>query len=147
MASTSSASSTAPARRSITFADLPGEVQAEVIRHCSTSDLKRLSRVSKHFRELAAAELYRYFHMVIPSEDDAEIDEPIHTLAGFFDTLTTSPYNYAQHLRTFRLDSLYLGHNADAIYRPYLAGLSSSKFANVLLCLILRRAKGLESFK
>ncbi|KXX78907.1 hypothetical protein MMYC01_204860 [Madurella mycetomatis] len=135
------------ASHSMAFMDLPGEVQAEVIRHCPTRDLVRLSLVSKHFHKLAAAELYRHFRIVFPDEDNLQFDGPVDALAGGFDTFVTSDYNYAQHLKTLCLDTLYMGDKAESAYRPYLASLSSGKFMNTLLCLILRRAKALESFK
>lgn len=129
------------------FMDLPGEVQAEILRHCPTRDLVCLSLVSKHLHKLAATELYRHFRIVFPDEDNLQFDGPVDALAGGFDTFVTSDYNYAQHLRALCLDTLYMGDKAEGAYRPYLASLSSGKFMNTLLRLILRRAKALESFK
>jgi hypothetical protein len=103
--------------------------------------------VSKHFRELAAAELYRDFRIVFPDEDNPQFDGPVDALAGGFDTFATSDYNYAQHLRNLCLDTLYMGDKAELAYRPYLTNLSCGKFMNTLLFLILRKAKALESFK
>ncbi|KAK3901148.1 hypothetical protein C8A05DRAFT_35192, partial [Staphylotrichum tortipilum] len=146
----SPASSRAPAAsssRSLNLVDLPQEVQAEIIRHCSRSDLICVALVSRHFRDLAAAELYRDFHIVFPDEDNPQFDTPVDSLAGGFDTFVTSDYNYAQYLRALCFDTLYMGDKAEVTYRPYLANLSCGKFMNTLLLLTLRKASALESFK
>lgn len=150
----SPASSSAPAAppspsgsRSLNLVDLPQEVQAEIMRHCSRSDLICVALVSRHFRHLAAAELYRDFHIMFPDEDNPQFDSPVDSLAGGFDTFVTSDYNYAQYLRALCFDTLYMGDKAEVTYRPYLANLSCGKFMNTLLLLTLRKAKALESFK
>jgi hypothetical protein len=141
------ASPSSPASRSLSFTDLPREVQSEIISHCSISDLICVALVSKHFRDLAAAELYRDFFIAFPDEDNPQFDTPVDALAGGFDTFVTSEYDYAQYLRTLCFDTLYLGDKAEVAYRPYLANLSCGKFMNTLLLLTLRKARALESFK
>ncbi|KAL2132136.1 hypothetical protein VTI74DRAFT_4171 [Chaetomium olivicolor] len=130
-----------------TFVDLPREVQEEIIKHCSTRDLICVALVSRHFRDLAAAELYRDFQIVFPDEDNPQFDTPVDSLAGGFDTFVTSDYDYARYLRALSFDTLYLGDKAELAYRPYLANLSCGKFMNTLLLLTLRKAKALESFR
>ncbi|KAK4191987.1 hypothetical protein QBC35DRAFT_259953 [Podospora australis] len=137
----------AVAKRPLEFMDLPSEIQKEIIRHASQADWICLSLVSKHFRELAAAQLYRNFNIVFPDEDDPQYDSPIDGLAGGLDTFATSDYDYAQHLRDLSLDTLSAGHKAEEAYKPYLASLSCGKFMNTLLLLTLRKAKKLETFK
>ncbi|KAK0666090.1 hypothetical protein QBC41DRAFT_281609 [Cercophora samala] len=132
---------------SLCFMTLPSEVQKEIVRHCSQADLICFSLVSKHCRELAAAQLYRNFHIVFPDEDDPEYDSPIDGLAGGLDTFVTSDYNYAQHLRDLSLDTLSAGHKAETAYKAYLANLSCGKFMNTLLLMTLRRARALERFR
>ncbi|CAJ2512384.1 Uu.00g053990.m01.CDS01 [Anthostomella pinea] len=127
--------------------DLPGEVLTEICSHCSQGELICLSLVSSRFRELAAAQLYRNFHIVFPDEDDPCFDSPIDGLAGGLDTFATSDYNYAQHLRDLSLDTLSAGDGAEAAYKPYLASVSCGKFMNTLLLLTLRRATALDSFR
>ncbi|KAK4103778.1 hypothetical protein N658DRAFT_514562 [Parathielavia hyrcaniae] len=129
------------------FLDLPREVQTEVIKHCSTRDLICVALVSKLFRDLAAAQLYREFSIVFPDEDNPQFDTPVDSLAGGLDTFVTSDYNYAQYLKSLCFDTLYLGDKAETSYRPYLANLSCGKFMNTLLLLTLRKARALESFK
>ncbi|KAK0742193.1 hypothetical protein B0T21DRAFT_306662 [Apiosordaria backusii] len=129
------------------FMTLPNEVQKEIVRHCSQADLICFALVSRHCRELAAAQLYRNFHIVFPDEDDPEYDSPIDGLAGGLDTFVTSDYNYAQHLRDLSLDTLSAGHKAETAYKAYLANLSCGKFMNTLLLLTLRKARALERFR
>ncbi|KAK4241933.1 hypothetical protein C8A03DRAFT_11841 [Achaetomium macrosporum] len=136
-----------PTRRALAFTDLPQEVQREIIKHCSTRDLICVALVSKHFRDLAAAQLYRDFSIVFPDEDNPQFDTRVDSLAGGFDTFVTSDYNYAQYLKILCFDTLYMGDKAEVAYRPYLANLSCGKFMNTLLLLTLRKAKALEAFK
>ncbi|KAH8889669.1 hypothetical protein GQ53DRAFT_187973 [Thozetella sp. PMI_491] len=131
----------------LTFMDLPPETQKEIFSHCSQSDLICLSLVSRHFRELAAAQLYRNFHIVFPDEDDPAFDSPIDGLAGGLDTFVTSDYDYAKHLKDISLDTLSAGDKAETAYKPYLFNVSCGKFMNTLLLLTLRKARALESFK
>ncbi|RYP55591.1 hypothetical protein DL771_012345 [Monosporascus sp. 5C6A] len=133
--------------RRLGFLDLPEEIQKDVFSHCSQADWIWLSLVSHHFRELAAAQLYRNFHIVFPDEDDATLDSPIDGLAGGLDTFVTSDYNYAKHLRDISLDTLSTGAKAELAYKPYLYNVSCGKFMNTLLLLTLRKAKSLDTFR
>ncbi|KAK2000104.1 F-box domain-containing protein [Colletotrichum falcatum] len=131
----------------LNFLDLPLETQKDIFSHCCQSDLICLALVSKHFRELAAAQLYRNFHIVFPDEDDPSFDSPIDSLAGGLETFVSSDYNYAQHLRDISLDTLSAGDKAEAAYKPYLYSASCGKFMNTLLLLTLKNAKSLETFR
>jgi len=141
-----SSSSRAP-KRPLHFLDLPSEVQREIISHCDTRDLICVALVSRHFRELAAAELYRTFAITIPHPDDPGPECIIDPLAGGLDTLVTSSYNYAQYLRTFVLDTPHVGEKAEKAVAPYTATVTCGKFMNTLLLLALRNARALETFK
>ncbi|KAL2876197.1 hypothetical protein SGCOL_008558 [Colletotrichum sp. CLE4] len=136
-----------PATKPLDFLDLPPETQKDIFSHCCQSDLICLSLVSRHFRELAAAQLYRNFHIVFPDEDDPSFDSPIDSLAGGLDTFVSSEYDYAQHLRDISLDTLSAGDKAEAAYKPYLYSASCGKFMNTLLFLALKNAKSLETFR
>lgn len=129
------------------FLDLPREVQKEIFSHCSQGDLICSSLVSKEFRELAAAQLYRNFHIVFPDEDDPSYESPIDGLAGGLDTFVTSDYDYAKHLRDLSLDTLSAGDKAETAYKAYLYSVSCGKFLNTLILLTLRKAKSLEAFR
>jgi hypothetical protein len=155
--------------RYLTFLDLPAECQRAIIGHvrsasssgilgsvdgqtnmgwqCSQFDLICVSLVSKHFRELAAAQLYRNFHIVFPDEDDPAFDSPIDGLAGGLDTFVTSEYDYGKHLKDLSLDTLSAGDKAENAYKPYLYSASCGKFMNTLLLLTLRKAASLETFR
>ncbi|KAF4126469.1 F-box domain [Geosmithia morbida] len=136
-----------PTRGPLTFLDLPLETQREIISHCSQNDLICVALVSSHFRELASARIYRDFHIVFTDDDDESFDSPIDGLASGLDTLTTSEYNYAKHLRDISLDTLTAGRKGENSYRPYLYSNSCGKFLNTLLLLALKRATSLEAFR
>ncbi|KAL8381253.1 hypothetical protein RB595_005503 [Gaeumannomyces hyphopodioides] len=141
------AASRGAAGEPLAFLSLPREVQKAIIAQCSQSDLICLSLVSKHFRDLAAAQLYRNFHIVFPDEDDPAYDSPIDGLAGGLDTFVTSDYDYARHLRDMSLDTLSAGDKAETAYKPYLFNVSCGKFMNTLLLLTLRKSRSLEAFR
>lgn len=143
----SSTAEQAPPKSARALLELPVEIQREIVSHCSQSDLICLSLVSKHFRDLAAAQLYRNFHIVFPDEDDPAFDSPIDGLAGGLDTFVTSEYDYAQHLRDISLDTLSAGDKAESAYKAYLYHVSCGKFMNTLLLVTLRKAKALETFR
>ncbi|KAI5866510.1 hypothetical protein GGS23DRAFT_550930 [Durotheca rogersii] len=127
--------------------DLPDEILKEICSHCLQCDWICLSLVCKRFRELAAAQLYRNFHIVFPDEGDSCFDSPIDGLAGGLATFVSSDYNYAKHLREISLDTLSVGDKAETAYKPYLASVSCGKFMNTLLLLTLRKAMSLDSFR
>lgn len=103
--------------------------------------------MSKHFRHIAAAHLYRSFHIVFPTHDGPEIDAQSDAFAAGLDTFATSDYDYGQYVREFIVEpTCGLEHTQDA-YRDYLADTSCGKFLNTLLLLALRKTKALETFK
>ncbi|TFB03300.1 hypothetical protein CCMA1212_004236 [Trichoderma ghanense] len=131
-------------RKPLTFVDLPTETQREIISH---SDLICLALVSRHFHELASAQLYRNFHIIFPDDDDLNFDSPIDGLAGGLDTFTTSNYDYAKHLRDLSMDTLSAGIKGECCYQSYLYSASCGKFFNTLLHLTLKKARSLEVFR
>ncbi|KAI1415806.1 hypothetical protein F5Y13DRAFT_155348 [Hypoxylon sp. FL1857] len=134
-------------RKIFNILDLPDEILKEICSHCLQCDWICLSLVCQRFRDLAAAQLYRNFHIVFPDEDDPYFDSPIDGLAGGLSTFATSDYNYAKHLREISLDTLSVGDRAEAAYKPYLATVSCGKFMNTLLLLTLRKAQSLDTFR
>ncbi|KAM5348332.1 hypothetical protein ACJ41O_008156 [Fusarium nematophilum] len=136
-----------PPKRVLTFLDLPAETQQEILSHCSQSDLICCALVSRHFHELASAQLYRSFNILFPDDDDIRFESPIDGLAGGLDTFTTSEYNYAKHLRELSMDTVSTGVKAEHAYKPYLYSASCGKFLNTLLYLTLKKAKSLEAFR
>jgi hypothetical protein len=103
--------------------------------------------VSKRFRDLAAAHLYRNFHIVFPDDDDPGYDSPIDGLAGGLDTFVTSEYDYARYIKEIVLGTFSGGAKGERAYKHYTADLSCGKFMNTLFLLTLRKAKALEKFK
>ncbi|KAL6898223.1 hypothetical protein GGI43DRAFT_88298 [Trichoderma evansii] len=134
-------------KQRLSFVDLPAETQREIVSHCSQSDLICLALVSRHFHELASAQLYRNFHIVFPDDDDLNFDSPIDGLAGGLDTFTTSNYDYAKHLRDLSMDTLSAGLKGETSYQSYLYSASCGKFLNTLLHLTLKKARSLEVFR
>lgn len=118
-----------------------------IYHQCSQTDLICVSLVSKHFHELASAQLYRNFHIIFPDDDDIQLDSPIDGLAGGLDTFTTSDYDYAKHLKDLSMDTLSAGVKGELSYQSYLYSASCGKFLNTLLCLTLKKAKALEAFR
>ncbi|OBT55279.1 hypothetical protein VE04_05365 [Pseudogymnoascus sp. 24MN13] len=141
------AGSAEQAPRSLTFFDLPSETQNGIIKQCTAPDLISLSLVSKHFRDLAAAQIYRNFHIIFPDEDDGTYESDMDGLAAGLDTLVTSEYDYARYLKEIVLESLSGGAKGEKAYRHYTNDVSCGKFMNTLFLLTLRKAKALETFK
>lgn len=133
--------------RPLNFTQLPRELQKEIVSHIPQTDLICMCLVSKHFRNLAAAELYRHFHIVFPDEDDPAYESPVDGLANGLETFATSDYDYAKHLRDVSLDTLSAGDKAEISYKQYLSSQSCGKFMNTLVLLMLRKAKALEKLR
>lgn len=136
-----------PARKPLHFTDLPRELQQEIVSHVPQHDLICLCLVSRHFRDLAAAELYRNFNIIFPDDDDPAYDSPVDGLANGLETFATSDYDYAKHLRDVSLDTVSAGDKAELSYKHYLATQSCGKFMNTLILLMLRKAKALEKLR
>ncbi|KAF5026714.1 hypothetical protein F66182_1181 [Fusarium sp. NRRL 66182] len=136
-----------PPKHTLTFLDLPAETQQDILSHCSQSELICCALVSRHFHELASAQLYRSFNILFPDDDDVRFESPIDGLAGGLDTFTTSEYNYAKHLRELSMDTVSTGVKAEHAYKPYLYSASCGKFLNTLLYLTLKKARSLETFR
>lgn len=103
-----------------------------------------LALVSRHFHHLASEIIYRTLHFSLPYHGGKPYED---TLAACLNTLTTSEYDYARHLRELFIDSSYgTGPEADRTIAPYVYTESCGKFLNTLLLLTLRKTKGLEKF-
>ncbi|KAA8570571.1 hypothetical protein EYC84_002833 [Monilinia fructicola] len=126
---------------------LPSECESAILRYLSTPDLLSLSLVSKHFRDISAAEIYRSFHIFFPDDDDPKNDNIVDSLAAGLDTFVTSDYNYCQYLREIILEALSGGPKSEQAYRSYTFDTTCGKFMNTMMALTLRKAKALETFK
>ncbi|KAL9114183.1 MAG: hypothetical protein Q9227_001955 [Pyrenula ochraceoflavens] len=125
--------------KQINLLDLP----PETVKNIPYSDLPALMRVNRDFRELAAAELYRDMCHTFPDEN---VLEPVDDLVGLLDTLASSEYNYASHIRQITVDSINIGDAGERTYREYLYTTSCGKLLNLSLLMVLRRTKALETF-
>ncbi|KAI6716641.1 hypothetical protein PZA11_001772 [Diplocarpon coronariae] len=144
---TSSSPGSTPPKQPLNFLALPVETKKEIFSHASSQDLITLSLVSKHFRDLAAEQIYRSFYVLFPDDDDPASDSTIDSLAGGLETFATSEYNYAQYLKEFTLEAQSGGVKGERAYRHYLFDVSCGKFMNTLLLLTLRKAVALETFR
>jgi hypothetical protein len=118
------------------------EVRLTNQHQASATDLIALSLVSKLFRDLAAEQIYRSFHIVFPDEYDVNAESAIDVLAAGLETIVTSDYDYAKYLHEIVLEPLAAGDNRCSMYEQ-----SGGKFLNTLFLLVLRRARCLETFK
>ncbi|OAA68418.1 F-box domain, Skp2-like protein [Niveomyces insectorum RCEF 264] len=128
-----------------TFLDLPDETQTEIFSYCRVADLICLSLVSHRFRELAAEQLYHTLDVVFSEEDELRPPDAMRDLPLCLDTLTTSDYDYAKHLREFSFDTENTGIRGENAYKTFHHGLSAGKFLDTLVLLALRKAKRLET--
>ncbi|RDW91842.1 hypothetical protein BP5796_01236 [Coleophoma crateriformis] len=96
--------------------DLPKETQQTIFSFVSCADLVSLCLVSKRTRDLATQRLYQAFHIVFPDDDDPSNDSQIDGLAAGLDTLATSDYNYAQHLKEIALYAFSGGEKGERAY-------------------------------
>lgn len=147
MASDAAVEASSRPSRPLQITDLPRELQKEIVSNVPQQDLICLCLVSQHFRDLAAAELYRCFHIIFPDDDDPAYESPVDGLANGLETFATSDYDYAKHLHELSLDTVSTGDKAEASYKQYLASQSCGKFMNTLLLLTLRRATALEKLR
>ena len=111
-----------------------------------TRDIPKLCCVSRAFRERAAAELYRVFkHIFEPSHSRSQgLQKDV--LAGSLETLATSEYNYASHIREILIDTTGAGESAERSCREFSYEHSCGKFLQTLLLAVLKRTQGVEKF-
>ncbi|TVY17542.1 hypothetical protein LARI1_G005107 [Lachnellula arida] len=146
-APTSQSEPTQGSKKNLSFLDLPAETQRHIIKHSSTNDLLALCLVSKHFRDLAAEQLYRKFEVTFPDEPDDGTNSSVDALAGGLETLVSSYYDYAKYLKEIVLEPTNGGDKGERAYRYYMYDSSCGKFMNTLFLLALRKARVLETFK
>ena len=67
-------------------------------------------------------------------------------LAGFLETLATSDYNYAAHVKQVVVDTGYAASKGEQACRQFGYDLTCGKFLNTLLLAALKRTVCLEGF-
>ncbi len=110
----------------------------------STDDLLALALVSKHFQDLASAQLYRVLKFALVDLSDYDHIHQTSRLASCLETLVASTRDYAKHIRELQLGqpgpeeraTRIPGHNA-----------VSGRLLNTLLLLTLKKTKALETFQ
>jgi hypothetical protein len=109
-------------------------------------DIPKLCCVSRAFRERAAAELYRVFeHTFGPSQSRSQgLQKDV--LAGSLETLATSEYNYASHIKEILFDTANAGDSGERSCREFSYEHSCGKFLQTLLLAVLKRTQGIERF-
>jgi hypothetical protein len=94
---------------------------------------------------LAAAELYHNLNHTF-NEDPVTSKPSIDYLAGFLETLATSDYNYAVHVKEVFVDTGYAAGKGEQACRQFGYDLTCGKFLNTLLLAVLKRTNSLEGF-
>lgn len=103
--------------------------------------------VSRTFHEIAASQLYRRLSHVFPNEDNRSGQNSVDYLAGILETLTTSDYNYAGHIKEISMDTFSTGEAAEKACREFKYQYSCGKFLNTLLLATLKKIRALETFR
>ncbi|PGH28134.1 hypothetical protein AJ80_00024 [Polytolypa hystricis UAMH7299] len=124
---------------------LPAETLGSIFAYASSSDLVSLSLVSRSFRDLAAAQLYRSLSHVF-SDDTRSGQVSVDHLAGILETLTTSDYNYASYIKEISLDTAHAGEAGDMVAREFRYDYSCGKFLNTLFLATIKKVVSLETF-
>jgi hypothetical protein len=94
---------------------------------------------------LAAAELYHNLNHTF-DEDPVTSKPSMDYLAGFLETLATSDYNYAVHVKEVFVDTGYAAGKGEQACRQFGYDLTCGKFLNTLLLAVLKRTNSLEGF-
>ena len=103
--------------------------------------------VSRSFHDVAAVHLYRQLNHVFADEDNKVGQLNVDHLAGILETLTTSDYNYAGHIKEISMDTLSTGESAEKASREFKYEYSCGKFLNTLLLGTLKKIRTLETFR
>ena len=124
------------------------------------NDLFALQRVSSHLFSLACAEIYRDLDLNITNSEAEEGGSRGSHAAEALQTILASEYDYGQHIKSFRLGvmedniDLGLGNLRTIHHDPHLmtrllwdSKSDSSKFLNMTMLLMTRKASILETFQ
>jgi hypothetical protein len=107
-------------------------------------DIPKLCCVSRAFRERAAAELYRVFEYTFGPSQSRSQGLQKDVLAGNLETLATSEYNYASHIKEILFDTANAGDSGERSCREFSYEHSCGKFLQTLLLAVLKRTQGIE---
>ena len=161
----SSQAASAPAK--LTLLTLPQELQKEIVKHVrqnhmmndkepgsrgqqvSVKSLKSLQLVSKHFHELASAELYADLEFFFSHPDSPSFYMSLHYRPSFaLNLFATCSHNYMQYVRTFGF--AMSEQDAEDVQKrvasKYHFQEEACKLLNTVLVLVLRKTSVLEKF-
>lgn len=127
----------------VVFANIPISHPCQA----SSSDLVNISLVSKSFRDIAAAQLYRSLSHIFVERDTRTGQLAVDRLTGVLDTLITSDYNYAAYIKEISLDTVQGSHIGMNVALEFKYGSSCGKFLNTLLLATIKKIPALESFR
>ncbi|KAL9131468.1 MAG: hypothetical protein Q9217_000616 [Psora testacea] len=140
-----------------TLSQLPPETLQSIVGYVDWNDLLNIQTLSRQFHGLASTEIYRNLDFNITSSEGDDKGDIASRAADALQTINISNYDYAQHIRSFRLgltDDSRLSTPGLIYSVPSLVASvvfdsrsDSSKFLNTSVLLMVRRASILESFK
>ncbi|KAL1962550.1 hypothetical protein VTN77DRAFT_9425 [Rasamsonia byssochlamydoides] len=125
---------------------LPSETLKIIFSYARPKDLASLARVSRAFRDLAAAQLYRTLSHVFTDDEKRDGQLSVDYLAGILETLTTADYNYARFIKEISIDT-DTDASAEQAIREFKYEYTCGKFLNTLILATLKKITALESFR
>ncbi|QVM08196.1 hypothetical protein D8B26_002889 [Coccidioides posadasii str. Silveira] len=132
---------------------LPAGTLREILKYLGLKDLVQLMRVSRAFRDLAAAELYHSLsHRFSEAADQRDTRIYLGSFADILETLATSDFNYAAYLKRIALNILW---NNDVTYKrvqekialQFKYDTECGRFFNTLILAIVKQTTALETFR
>ncbi|KAL8952605.1 MAG: hypothetical protein Q9222_001479 [Ikaeria aurantiellina] len=130
------------------FLELPAETQKHIFSYLGQKELLISLTVSPIFHHLACIQLYRNLEFKIHnSENRDDVGSSMQT-AEALQTIITSDYNYAQHIKSLRVVMVDDNTQTSTIMSKFTWDRSgfASKALNTSLLLLVKRATALESF-
>lgn len=105
-----------------------------------------MARVSRAFRDFAAAQLYRSLSHVFTDDERKDGQLSVDYLAAILETLTTADYNYARFIKEISIDT-DSESSAEQAIREFKYDYSCGKFLNTLIHATLKKITALETFR
>lgn len=100
--------------------------------------------MSKHFHDLASAQLYRILEFNLLDMDDLDYISQTSRATCGLETLVASGHDYAKYIKELQLGA---PGPEERTWRPPGDNFVSGRLLNTLLLLVLRKARALETFQ
>jgi len=100
--------------------------------------------VSKHFHDLASAQLYRVLEFSLLDTGDLDYISQTSRATSGLETLVASGHDYAKYIKELQLGAPGPDERA---WRPPGDNFVSGRLLNTLLLLTLKKARALETFQ